>query len=111
MMAEEKDYLIENEKIHIKEWKKDIFIRAITFEEQQEWEKSLDKENPMNSMAKLVSLSVLDEHGNPLWDESVVRKLPAKIVQKLHMACLKVSGLRKKDFDDLIKNFEADLPD
>jgi hypothetical protein len=109
-MSEENDYPVELEKVHIKEWKKDIYIRPISFEEQLQWEKSIDKENVGNSIPLLISLSVCDKDGNLLWDSAKVSKFPAKIVQRLQLICSKVSGLRQKDFDELLKNSDADQP-
>ena len=95
---------LKNEKIYIKEWKEDVFIRPITVKEQMEIEKGTPEEN----LGKLLQTSIVNEAGEPIFQSmEEALNLPAKIGQRLYLTSLKVSGIRKKDYDEMVKNLDS----
>lgn len=102
------------EKVHVKEWKGDVYVRSLTGEERDRFEQSnLVKEGKslevrlFNVRAKLVALAMCDEHGNSILDEGDAVWLGGKsagAISTLYDVAARLSGISKESIEELTKN-------
>ena len=109
---EAKDLVIE--KVEVPEWGGDVFVRGMTGTERDSFESSVidirgssQKVNMSNIRAKLVSLSVCDEKGNRIFEDSDIIELGKKsafALQRIFDVAQRLSGLSKEEMKALEKN-------
>jgi len=103
---------LKTEKVHIKEWNGDVFVRTLTGAERDKFEKSIfnidtNKRTFENLRAKLVVAVCVDEEGNQLFSEkdiSALGKKSAHALDKIFEVGQRLSGITKDDVDDMSKN-------
>lgn len=88
-----------------------VWVRAITGSERDQLESSLleDKQanKPPRYRARLLALTVTDEHGNRIFQEDQVDALgkkSAKALERLINVAQKLNGLGEEDIEELSKN-------
>jgi len=106
------DLLIEE--VEVPEWGGTVFVRGMTGTERDSFESSVvdirgssQKVNMINLRAKLVSLSVCDEQGNRIFNDSDVIELGKKsaiALQRIFDVAQRLSGLSKEEMKTLEKN-------
>ena len=107
------------EKELIKVWGGEIYVRGLTGEERDDFEKKvfLDKEGNENERfknfrAELIVRTVVNDKDEKVFDMSDVAKLgtkSAKEINKIFEVAQRLSGLGKEDIDDLTKNSKTTL--
>lgn len=106
---------IQLELVAVPEWGGDVYVKSLTGAERDwlemstyEEKKGKDKNiNMKNFRAKLVSLSVCDEHKQRLFDEKDIDVLTAKsaaALQRIFEVAQRLSGFTNADADELSKN-------
>jgi hypothetical protein len=104
---------IKTETVSIPEWGGEVLVRGLTGVERDQFDKSVidsqTKEITLDNVtAKLVAASVVDEDGNPVFDQpGDVDMLGTKSASALHRigaVAQRLSGLTKEDVEELVKN-------
>ena len=114
---------LQHEEVFIPEWNDSIIIREMTAEERDQFEtfyfddqgKRKSIKNMMkNIRARLVAFCAIDEQGNRLFTEEDIETLgkkSARIIDRLYDVAQRLSGITKKDIEDLSKNLKSGRPD
>lgn len=105
------------EKVHVKQWKMDVYVRGLTAAERDKFESDMFsmqgkdvKMNRENLRAKLVVLTVCDEGGNRIFkDDDLVAlgKKSGAALDKLFTIAQKLSGIGATDVEEMVKNSES----
>ena len=111
-----KDDLVK-ELVSVPEWGGDVYVRCLTGTERDDFESSLVSKkgksqdtNFKNLRAKLVALTVVDESGVRIFDDTDIPALGKKnaaALDRLFDKAQELSGFKKEDIEDLTKNSEA----
>lgn len=101
--------------VHVPEWGGEVRIRALTGEERDKFEASTvqtrgnkTKQNVENFRARLVSLCIINEQGQRMFNPADVRALGRKSVaalQRVFNACNELNGLSDEDVEELTEGF------
>jgi hypothetical protein len=104
------------EKIFIKEWNKDIYVRGMTADERDRFEQETfdvkGKDIKMireNLRAKLVVKTACDENGNLIFNDAdapLLGKKSAAAIDKLFTVGQRLSGIGATDIDEMVKNLK-----
>ena len=116
------------EKVHIKEWKMDLFVRSLSASEKAKWEFSaidvssnpkrneaatkLDKTRMQTARERLVEFATCNEDGTRFFkegDAAQIGQKNANAISTLYDAAAKLSGISQEDLEEIAKNSEADL--
>lgn len=104
---------LKKELVEVPEWGGHVYIKALTGKERDKMEAAVitgpGERNFSNIRAKLVSLSVVDEEGVRLFTFEDAEKLgdkSAAVLDRLFAVAQKLSGMTKKDIDELAKKLE-----
>lgn len=104
------------ERVDVPEWKGEVYLRSITASERGQIEaaaaafresKGKDASFARTFTVKIVSMSLCDENGARLFDDTEVAKLGqknAKVIARLAEHAQRLSGFSKDDLDELEKN-------
>jgi hypothetical protein len=106
------------EEVDIPEWGGKVRVRGLTASQRDQFEsKSVETKgkktsvNLLNIRARLVSLCVVDEQGNPLFSESdihVVGEKSASAIDRIWEVATRLSGIGERDVEELAGNSESD---
>lgn len=111
---------LDREKVHVPEWDVDLWVRALTAAERDEYESEivqLDQAGDVqmdrrNARAKLVVKCVVDEDGQNVFRNGDAARLGQKsgrAVDRLFAAAQRLSGITEEDMDELVGKSETDL--
>jgi len=103
------------EDVAVPEWGGVVRVRALTGAERDRFEASIVEQrgkggprlNTQNIRAKLVALTVVDEHGNRIFTDDDVEALGRKSAAALNRVfevAQRLSGLTQADMEELEKN-------
>jgi hypothetical protein len=102
------------EDVEVPEWGGTVRVRTLSGQERDAFEASITEQRgrnirirPENIRARLVALSVVDEEGQQLFDESDIRRLgakSAKALDRLFSVAQRLSGISNEDVEELAKN-------
>ena len=102
------------ETVAVLEWGGEVLVRGLTGTERDALEASMiDKKGKttevrlQNLRAKLVSMSVVDEHGNRVFsaeDVEALGKKAAVALERVFEVARRLSGLTSEDVDEITKN-------
>lgn len=105
-------------KVHVPEWKCDVWIRAIGGMERDAFEESSLRKvgknrevSLQNIRARLVQLAACKEDGTPLFgpsDVAILGSKSAKALDRLFMKARELAGLSDDDVEELVKNSVSD---
>jgi hypothetical protein len=108
---------ITTETLDVPEWNGAVRIRGLTGDQRDRYEQSIvtmrgNRVLPKfaGARARLVALSVVDEHGKLLFTEADVQALGAKSaagLQRVYDAARKLSGLTEEDVEELVGNSDG----
>ena len=100
--------------VDVPEWGGKVLMRALTGRERDEFEKMLFSEKGENVMAnwtnlraRLVSLTIIDGDGKRVFNKNDIEELGKKsalVLDRLFAVAQDLSGLSKKDTEELVKN-------
>ena len=99
-----------SEIVPVPEWGGEVKVRSISGKERDGLEAAISagkKVDLSNIRARLVALSVVGEDGKPLFAPADVEALggkSAKALDRVFDVAQRLSGLRKEDVEDLVKN-------
>ncbi len=109
---------IQQESVEVPEWGGSVIVRGLTGAQRDRFEASMFGQRQgkpvfrlQNLRAQLVMLSVVDEQGKQLFDESDVMALGQKsaaALQRIWNVAQRLSGLTEADVEELTKNSESD---
>ena len=112
---------IQEEIVPVPEWGGEVIVRGLSGTQRDQFEASVVKQkgkstelNLKNVRAKMIALSVVDEHGNRIFSERDVAALGAKsarALQRVWEKARELSGLSEEDVEELAKNSESDQGD
>lgn len=107
---------LERVKLHIPEWKRDVWIRTMTADERDQFENERAKARGPNEesnvagfRASLAALTVCDESGNRIFSSEHVARLGAKsgrALGRIFNVAAKINGMLKEDIEELTKKSE-----
>ena len=105
---------LESEEVDVPEWGGIVYVRGLTAAERDDFEASClispgkqQTLNLKNMRAKLVVLSVVDEHGERIFSDADAEMLGGKcaaVVDRLFSIAQRLSGLSDTDVEELTKN-------
>ena len=104
--------------VDVPEWGKGVavYVRALSGTERDRFEVEVlgatGKDRLANARAKLVSIGLVDEDGNRVFNESDVEALGkknGKVLDRLFEVIKKESALGNEEIEELVKNFVSDL--
>ena len=106
---------IKTEQVKVPEWNATVNVRGLTAGERDDFEASwfvMDASGEMvrsiaNLRARLCVRSVVDENGNRLFTDADTEALGQKsgrAMDRIYEVASRLSGLSKKDVDELVKN-------
>lgn len=101
--------------VHVPEWGGDVRLRALTGEERDKFEASFTvqrggktKQNVANFRARLVSMCIVNERGERMFNPADINALGRKSVsalQRVFNACNEMNGLSEEDVEELTEGF------
>ena len=108
------------EKVSVPEWECDVWIRALTSQERDDFEQSMIETSGFgkklevqtdlsNAKAKLVCRCMVDDDGERIFTDDEAVALGGKsavVLNRLYEVASKLSGMSKDDMDELVKNSE-----
>jgi len=110
--------------VDVPEWGGKVFVRTMTGAERDKFETVITKfsaalkgkgdYSDLNIRAKLVSLTLCDEHGKRLFSDADVVELSGKsaaALDRLSEIAQELNKMSDKDIEDLEKNSESGLVD
>jgi hypothetical protein len=120
LLKKAKDSLLTKE-IDVPEWQMSIRIKELTGNERGRYEKSImsiDRKTGnvvpelTHARARLVSMSLVDEHGKRMFDDTeesllTLGGLPSKGLDRIYEAAQELSGLSDVDADEAVENFSS----
>lgn len=102
------------EVLDVPEWGGSVRVRTVTAQEKDAWEQSLQTGKGRNIQldlgnvrAKLVALTVVDDHGKRLFTDKDVLALGqkgAKAMSRVYDAASKLNGISEEDLETIVKN-------
>ncbi|MDO6718814.1 hypothetical protein Q4575_05340 [Psychrosphaera sp. 1_MG-2023] len=100
------------DKVHVKAWNVDVFIKPLTIKEHEEWESLAFSKNGKRSenvslKASLVIACAHDESGTKIFtndDIGSLSELYAEPINKLFAKCSELNGLTDNDVKELEGN-------
>ena len=102
------------EDVDVPEWGGTVRVRTLSGAERDRFEGSITEQRGKkikvkadNIRAKLVALSVVNEKGQPVFDEGDVRQLgkkSAKALDRVFDVAQRLSGISDEDVEELAKN-------
>ena len=105
------------EDVDVPEWGGTVRVRTLSGAERDRFEGSITEQRGKkikvkadNIRAKLVALSVVNEKGQPVFDEGDVRQLgkkSAKALDRVFDVAQRLSGISDEDVEELAKNLPA----
>lgn len=105
---------LRQETVEVPEWGGAVIVRCLTGAERDEFEAALIEIKGKsynvrlaNARARLTALSVIDESGQRLFSEADVISLGGKsaaALDRVFEAAQRISGLRPRDMEELLKN-------
>lgn len=108
---------IETRTVNVPEWGGDVLVRSLSATERDYFESKLVDQsggkvraNLQNIKARLASMAIVDEEGNRVFSEQEIAILGTKSAAALNRiieAITDMSGISKKDMDELAGNSEA----
>lgn len=115
------------EKVHVKEWNMDLFVRSLNGAEKARWEFSavditanprlhesptrIVKTRMETSRERLVEAATCNEDGSRFFkdgDAAQIGRKNANALSTLYDAAARLSGISQQDLDEVVKNSEAD---
>lgn len=110
---------LKTEEVHVPEWGGTVCVRALTGDERDRYEGSMlvEKDDGTYGMrrdrlrATLAALSIVDENGAPLFtaeDVAVLGRKSASALDRVADVARRLSGLTKRDMEELEKNSAPD---
>ncbi len=104
----------QQETVPVPEWGGEVIVRGLTGTQRDAFEESMytgrgkdRKENFANLRARLTVLCIVGEDGKPLFSVKDVEALgnkSAAALDRVFEACQRLSGLAKKDVDEIAGN-------
>ncbi len=111
---------LETRDVYVKPWGGHVRVRTMTAYERDQFEQAMftsqtggKKKRMENVRATLVSLAVVDENGNRLFNEKDIKALSKKsaaAMDQLFAEAQKLNAVSDEDVDDMAKNSE-ETPD
>jgi hypothetical protein len=108
---------IESEIVHVPEWGGDVMVKAMNGAERDAFESAQvqvkDKKvefNGVNIRARMAAACIVDEQGQRLFSDKEVDLLGRKsaaALDRVYAVALRLSGMSKKDSEELMGNFES----
>jgi hypothetical protein len=108
---------IETRTVNVPEWGGDVLVRSLSATERDYFESKLVDQsggkvraNLQNIKARLASMAIADEDGNRVFTEQEIAILGTKsaaALNRISEAITDMSGISKKDMDELAGNSEA----
>jgi len=108
---------IETRTVNVPEWGGDVLVRSLSATERDYFESKLVDQsggkvraNLQNIKARLASMAIVDEDGNRVFTEQEIAILGTKsaaALNRISEAITDMSGISKKDMDELAGNSEA----
>lgn len=105
------------EKVHVPEWKKDVYVRVMGGDERDAWEQSITSSEGNVDMvgvrSRLTCICSADENGDRLFDdgdEEWLGREPSTILQRIFAKAQRVNKLTKSDIEELVGNSESGRP-
>ena len=105
---------IKTEVVPVPEWGGDVMIRGLTGADRDSYEQDITtikgkntRVNWINARAKFVALSIVDESGQRIFEDTDIKALgnkSAAALDRVFQAAQKLSGLTDEDVDELTKN-------
>lgn len=109
------------EEVPVPEWGGVVLVQALNGEDRDKYESSIYnveregkevkvKYTNVNVKARLAAYSIVDESGQRIFSDADIARLGKKSAAALNRVvdvCQRLSGITKKDMDDLEKNSEA----
>lgn len=104
------------EYVPVPEWGGTVRVRSLTGKERDQFEASLiDKKTGQaskfaNARARMVVMTVVDEHGNRMFSTDDINQLGAKsagALDRVFDAARKLSGMTEEDLAELVEDFDA----
>lgn len=112
---------IQTERVKVPEWGGEVLVRGLSGAERDSLEAAIvevrgrkQKLHLENTMARLVSMSVVDENGERLFSTGDIQALGKKSSSALQRVCevaQRLSGLTQEDLEDMSKNSESGQPE
>jgi hypothetical protein len=105
---------IEVREIDVPEWGGIVKIRALTLREREEydsWLFSTNKLDSTTSRARLLSMAIVGDDGNPIFTEGDIKALAkknSKICVRLSYIVQKLSGMTPGAIQEMTEDFLAD---
>ena len=108
------------ERVEVPEWGGEVLVRGLTAAERDEFDLSATVErdgkrviNFQQLRARLVAMSLVDEHGKRLFSDADVEYLAAKsgaAIGRIFDIAMRLSGLTGQDIEEITRNFTATPP-
>lgn len=102
---------IEQEIVAVPEWGGSVIVRTLLGSERDQLEESIVVDEKRRTFAdiraKYAALSIIDEKGNRLFsfeDVAALSKKSAKALDRVFAVCQRLSGITKKDVEELAGN-------
>lgn len=102
---------LKKEVVNVPEWGGDVFVSEMSGATRDRWEQGLQERNSKGkliaSRAKLVVATVVDENGNPMFEEKDIEelgKLSAVSLENICDVALRINKLMTDDLENAKKN-------
>lgn len=101
---------LKREKVTVKEWGGDVFVRAMTGTERDGFDQSLvvdGKTDLINARAKLVARCIVDEAGELVFSDQDIEALgrkSARALERVSRVAQRLNGLGDKEIEDIRGN-------
>lgn len=102
---------LKKEKVHIPEWDCDVYVRQLSAYEQDDIEiKRFAKDGTpivLNMRARYVSMCLVDEDGNRIFNEKdihILSKKAGSVINRLIDKCAALNRLTEEDLENSAKN-------
>jgi hypothetical protein len=106
------------EEFEVPEWGGSVLLRELTGRERDKFESSMVerrgnniRQNFDNLRARLISICVVNEQGELLFNKADLNRLgdmPAAGLDRVFAKCQELNGLTQKDVEDLAEGFDSD---
>ena len=83
----------------------EVNIVEMTIPQQLEIESILkEKKNNSDLIAPVLKFCVVDDEGQPLLDDAMIKSIPAAIAVKIFQECIELNSISEKDLETRAKN-------
>jgi hypothetical protein len=120
LLKRAKDSIVTKD-IDVPEWETTVTIKELSGLERGRYERSImsfDRKSGnivpelTHARARLVSMSLVDEHGKRMFDDTeesllTLGSLPSKGLDRIYEAAQELSGLSEDDHDQVVENFSS----